>query len=184
MVETPRKATKTQPFMTPRRKLPWDTLLDGMPTPQTVGRTPSETLQDRLRAEGSVQTPSKKRQDDDSQTLSPSSPPFTTPTPSRFKDAGTPHAEDNLVDDVFSLLSEEKIHLPSKAATALRALLGKHARRAEGNSRSKEVLRLRIKAEEAKNMELSLRNNTLQAELEAAKATVEHLKWEMENGVD
>jgi hypothetical protein len=183
-VETPRKSARTETFMTPRRKLPWDTLLEGIPTPGTTGRTASE-LQNRLRLSGAEDTPSKTKQSkDSSQTLSSSSPPYATPTPSRFKDVGTPRPEDNLVDDVFRLLEEENVHLSSKVSTALRTVLDKHARKAEGNSRSKEVLRLRIKAEEAKNMELSLRNNTLQAELDAAKATVDHLKWEKENGVD
>lgn len=182
--ETPRKTAKTEPFMTPRRKLPWDTLLDGMPTPATIGRSGAE-LQTRLRFSAADDTPSRtKKSNDSSQTLSSPSPPYDTPTPARFKDMGTPRSEDSLVEDVSKLFKDENVHLSGRVAVALKSVLEKHARKAEGNSRSKEVLRLRLKAEEAKNMELSLRNNTLQAELEAAKATVDHLKWEKENGVD
>jgi cell division protein FtsB len=96
----------------------------------------------------------------------------------------TGQPEDTLVDDVFNFLNEENVNLSASASTGLTALLRKHARRAEGNNKAKEVLRLRIKAEEAKNMELSLRNNTLQAELEAARATVDLLQWEKEQGAD
>jgi hypothetical protein len=180
-VETPRKAARTETFMTPRRKLPWDTLLEGIPTPGTTGRTSSKT---RSPPAGADETPSRTKQSNDSsQTMSASSPTHTTPTPARFRDIGTPRPEDNLVEDVFTLLRNDKVHLNSKVSASLRSVLEKHARKAEGNSRSKEVLRLRIKAEEAKNLELSMRNNTLQAELEAAKATLDHMKWEMENDV-
>lgn len=186
-VETPRKSAKTETFMTPRRKLPWDTLLDGMPTPGTIGRSGSE-VQTRLpfvRFGAADDTPSKSKQSNDSsQTLSSPSPPYVTPTPTRFKDVGTPRLEDSLIEDVSKLLKEEKVHLSSKVATALKTVLEKHSRKAEGNYRSNEVLRLQLRAQEAKNMELTLRNNTLQAELEAAKATVEHLKWEKENDVN
>jgi hypothetical protein len=186
-VETPTKAIKTEPYTTPRRNQPWDNAPNGLHTPQTKSG-PSRAKPfppTSSRQEGSSVTPSKNNQhEESSQTLTPASSVFNTPTPSRFKDVGVVHTEDSLVDDVLNLFAEEDVRLPSKTAAALRTLLGKHARRVEGNNKSKEVLRLRIKAEEAKNLELSLRNNTLQAELDVAKATVDHLNWEKEHGSD
>jgi hypothetical protein len=172
-VETPRKAAKTESYMTPRRRLPWESLT-GIPTPSTKGKG-------REQDDSTIFTRSRnKREEDSSQTLSPGSPLFNTPTPSRFKDMSA----DSLVEEVFNLLDDHSVQLSNEAAAALKTLLTKHARRAEGNNRSKEVLRLRNKAEEAKVVELTHRNNTLQAELEAAKATVEHLNWEKEHGSD
>ncbi|KAF2277529.1 uncharacterized protein EI97DRAFT_416491 [Westerdykella ornata] len=181
--EPPRKATKQDMYTTPRRRLPWDNARGGIPTPQTDESRPMYQLQGGLREAGEFATPSKSRPSGAaSYSESPIPSPFQTPTPSRFKEPNTARSEMGLVDEVFQLLQEEKVHLHEQASAKLRAVLGKHSRRAEGNAKAKEVLRLRIKAEEAKNMELSLRNNTLQAELEAARATIDHLNWEKEHG--
>lgn len=181
--ETPRKAPKQNVFTTPRRKLPWDTARGGIPTPLTEGVASTDQLRGRSLPADELATPSKSRlSNGSSHTMSPAPSPFETPTPSRFKDVNTGRSEKGLVDEVFDLLEAERVGLDEPASIRLRSLLAKHSRRAEGNAKGKEVLRLRIEAEEAKNMELSLRNNTLQAELEVARATIDHLNWENEHG--
>lgn len=182
-VETPRKAARTDANTTPRRKLPWENTangIHGIPTPQTERRGPNDPFATRFsRPGGSLLTPSKIKEPegDDHYALTPSSSPFETPSPpTRFKDVAA-NSEDTLVRGVFKLLGEQHVHLPEQAETALRKLL---ARQAEGKKRGLELLRKEIKAKEAKITELTHRNNTLQAELEAARATVEHLNWENE----
>jgi hypothetical protein len=179
--ETPRKAAKTESHTTPRRRLPWDTersgAASGMPTPQTEPRT-KEPFQTRFaQPGGSFLTPSRFHDEDHRQTMTPASSPFDTPTPSRFKDV----KPDDIVQDVFGLLHEEGITLGTKTESNLKRLLEKHARRAEGANKGREVARLQIKAKDAKITELTHMNNTLQAEVEAAKATMEHMTWERDN---
>lgn len=186
-VETPRKTARIDDaHTTPKRRLPWDKPVNGIPTPQTERRAPEDPFATWFSYPGgSLLTPSKHKEpcDVSPDPLTPSSS-CETPTPSRFRDMTSARSDNSLVDDVFNLLNEEDVHISSKAAIALGNFLTKHARRAEGNNKSKEVLRLRIKAEEAKNAELTHRNNTLQAELEAAKATVSYVTWQRDNDPD
>ncbi|KAF2750919.1 hypothetical protein M011DRAFT_474405 [Sporormia fimetaria CBS 119925] len=183
--ETPSKSkvARNQLFSTPGSRNPGGDS-GTFPTPHTASRPVDK--QNHSKLGNSLVTPSRNKPTlySSQSTLPSNDSPAVTPTPSRIRAPGTPHAEDALFEDVFNLLKEEDVHLPPKASTALTQLLGKYVRRAEGVNKSKEVLRLRIKAEEAKNVELSHRSNTLQAELEAAKATIDHLKWERENGED
>lgn len=182
-VETPQKAARTDSHLTPRRRLPWDSTGNGLMTPKSQRGEFIEPFASRI---SNAASPPKTQQSSTSSVTVTASTPFDTPTPVRFREATTPsaHANETLVDDVFNVLSSEGLQLNAKVSAALKTVLLKHSRRAEGNNKAKEILRLRIKAEEAKNKELSLRNNTLQAELEVAKATVDHLQWENENGSD
>jgi hypothetical protein len=80
------------------------------------------------------------------------------------------------VRDVFGLLQHGSVTLPSTTETELQALLAKHSRSAEGYRKGREVSRKIIVAKEAKITELTYRIGTLEAELEAEKATVEYLQ--------
>jgi hypothetical protein len=183
--ETPSKAIKTSAFATPstRRKLPWQTDSKatvngtGLQTPQTGGRIHSDNpFSTRLNTPGSALfTPSKSMglDDDTHQATAPSSP-FETPTPSRFRNVST----EDLSQDVFNLLHDGHVQLSSETETALKGLLTKYAKSAEGLKRGRDVIRTTVKAKDAKITELAYRVSTLEAELEAEKAMVKHLQWE------
>jgi hypothetical protein len=183
--ETPSKAIKTSEFATPstRRKLPWQmgptatASTTGLQTPQTGGRIHGvDPFNTRLSTPASaLVTPSKSNglDDDSNHTTAPSSP-IETPTPSRFRNVS---AED-LSENVFNTLHDGNVRLSSETETALKALLTKYAKSAEGLKRGRDVIRTTVKAKDAKITELAYRISTLEAELEAEKAMVKHLQWE------
>ncbi|KAF3046533.1 hypothetical protein E8E12_010648 [Didymella heteroderae] len=180
-VETPRKAARTGDLTTPptRRVLPW--IMDkatvsnenGLQTPRTGRIAQADPSSSRLGS--SLLTPSRPT-DAAQQTATPYSSPFETPTPHRFKDVG----EDDLVQDVFTLLQDANIRLGPTTEANLRILLSKHTKAAEGLRRGRDVTRTTIKARDAKITELSYRVSTLEAELEADKAMVKHLQWQVQ----
>ncbi|KAF2650156.1 hypothetical protein K491DRAFT_683239 [Lophiostoma macrostomum CBS 122681] len=184
--ETPRKAARTESHTTPRRTLPWDTernvAAGSLPTPQTDQRTKDPFSTRFSQPGGSFLTPSRFHDEDaQRQTVTPASSPFDTPTPARFKDVGT-EKPDDIVQDVFGLLREEGVVLDTKPESSLRRLLEKHARRAEGANQGREVARRHMVAKDARITELTYKNNTLQAELEAEKATITMMVWERDKG--
>lgn len=189
-VETPSKAAKTTNFTTPapkRQKLPWQiepgssSRKNGLQTPQTD----QTTLQDNPFASkyptprGALFTPSKTDADEDQQVETPSS--FdATPTPNRFSNA----VNEDVVKDVFDLLKSSSVRLQEHTEKELRTLLVRHTKNTEGYKRGRDVIRSTVKAKEAKITELTYRINTLEAELEAEKAMVKHLRWETQNKSD
>ncbi|KAF1969157.1 hypothetical protein BU23DRAFT_243681 [Bimuria novae-zelandiae CBS 107.79] len=186
--ETPSKRprTETDAFTTPsrptRRKLPWQTddtpIPNALPTPQTESRT-SNFFPTRFAApQGSLLTPSRHRSSDDSAIMTPGSSPNETPTPVRFKDV----PPSDLVRDVFGLLSEANVQMNEQTRKNLTAVLSRHATIIEGVKKGRKVARASITAKIAKVTELTYRVSTLEAELEAEKAKVNHLKWSLEHG--
>jgi hypothetical protein len=183
-VETPSKAIKTSEYATPstRRKLPWQKdpptagSGHGLVTPQTGRRTTGDPFNTRLTTPGgALVTPSRHHDfdDDTHQTATPSSS-FGTPTPNRFQNV----SPDDLVRDVFVLLQDGNVRLATDTQAELQDLLTKHAKSAEGFRRGRDVIRSTVKAKDAKITELAYRVSTLEAELEAEKAMVQHLQWE------
>lgn len=179
-VETPRKVARTSELTTPstRRVLPWNmdkttvSNENGLRTPQTGRIAKAELFSSRLGS--SLLTPTRPA-DALQQTATPSSSPFETPTPDRFKDVGG----DDLVHDVLTLLQDANVRLSSAAEVDLKTLLSRHTKAAEGLRRGRDVTRTTIKARDAKIAELSYRVNTLEAELEAERAMVKHLQWQI-----
>lgn len=182
-LETPRKAARTSELTTPstRRVLPWKldkttvSNEDGLRTPQTGRNAKAEPFSSRF---GSSLLTSTRPTDASQQTATPSSSPFDTPTPNRFKDVGG----DDLVHDVLILLQDANVRLSSAAEVDLKALLARHTKAAEGLRRGRDVTRTTIKARDAKIAELSYRVSTLEAELEAERAMIKHLQWQMTPG--
>ncbi|KAJ4296186.1 hypothetical protein N0V90_006230 [Kalmusia sp. IMI 367209] len=190
-VETPSKRPRTDTFATPsrstRRKLPWQTddnpTTGALPTPQTEQRTSNDPFPTRFSAPGgSMLTPSRCRQGDDSHTVTPADSPNATPTPSRFKDVGPAPGDNDLVRDVFGVLGEANVQLNNQTRNNLTAVLSRHATVAEGVKKGRDVARASITAKTAKVTELTYRVSTLEAELEAEKAKVSHLQWSLEHG--
>lgn len=185
-VETPSKAVKTSNIATPatgRRQLPWQ--MDqpiagsshGLQTPQSERRIPGDPFASRYAAAGaSLFTPVKEEKDGSHQTATPSSS-FETPTPSRFRNA----VAEDVIQDIFGILQEADVRMRVQTENELKSLLSKHAKSAEGYKRGREVLRTTVKARDAKVTELNYRISTLEAELEAERATVKHLQWELQN---
>jgi hypothetical protein len=119
-----------------RRILPWNkdsknvATFSGLQTPQTSHVIKTEPLlTPSLPADGAHRS------------ARPSSSPFETPTPTRFKDVGL----DDLAHDVFALLQAEQVSLGVATETSLRALLSKHQKAAEGFRRGRDVTRSSIK---------------------------------------
>lgn len=180
--ETPNKAIKTSTLTTPsaRRKLPWQaeksaTSCVGLQTPQTDCRAGGDPFNKRLPA---PTPPSVAKHDSNIHRNTTSPPCFDTPTPNRFKDVG----ENDLIQDVLGLLQAASVRLDVSKTNDLKALLSKHAHSAEGYRRGRDVLRTTIKAKDAKITELTYRISTLEAELEAEKVAMEHLRWEAQTG--
>ncbi|KAJ4355300.1 hypothetical protein N0V95_003055 [Ascochyta clinopodiicola] len=177
-VETPRKAARTSDFVTPsaRRTLPWNkggaaASASELQTPQTSRTVQVNPFSSTLSK--SPFTPSRPT-DAAPQTATPSSSPYETPTPRRFKDV----SGDDLVRDVFGFLQDVNITLGTQTERDLSNLLSKHVKTAEGLKRGRDVTRTTIKARDAKITELTYRIGTLEAELEAEKTMVKHLQWE------
>ena len=176
-VDTPHNISRTSEMTTPstRRILPWNkddktvAAFPGLQTPQTSHNTKTEPLliPSRL-ADGAHRT------------ATPSISPFETPTPTRFKDVGL----NDSIDDVFALFQADQVKLGAATEIKLRTLLSKHQKAAEGIRRGRDVARSSIKAKDAKLIELSYRISTLEAELEAERAVVRHLQWEIETAGD
>jgi hypothetical protein len=180
--ETPRKVARIQNFETPaRRKLPWDMNKDSnravntMPTPETGRRGPGDLFSTHFPQPGSSKM--KELEEDSYQAMTPSSS-MDTPTPSRFRDAGT--IGPDLARDVFKCLRENNVQLSEDTETALTNVLKKHAKMTEGLRLGREASRKEVKAKEARIAELTLRNNTLQAEQEALEAKMKVVTWETE----
>lgn len=179
-VETPRKVARTSECATPstRRKLPWNqdhqlaAKASEIQTPQTTRTVCADPFSSRL---GRPMATSSRPVGDAHQTATPSSSPYETPTPIRFKDVGG----DDLVRDVMGLLQDASVKLSATTEKDLGTLLLKHAKTAEGLKRGRDVTRTTIKARDAKITELTYRISTLEAELEAEKAMVKHLQWEV-----
>jgi len=192
-IETPSKKAKTESFTTPltvptRRKLPWqkddEPIRNGLQTPQTEPRDRDVFRTPAAAPVSTFVTPSISKQSDSasSQTLTPGSSPVNTPTPSRFKDAGTSNTDGELAHDIFGVLQEGNTILNEQTRRNLTAVLSKHATIADGVRKGRDVARATIKAKDAKATELTYRVNTLEAELEAERATVKHLQWKAESG--
>ena len=109
--------------------------------------------------------------------------PQTTPTPSRFKDAiSGQEAGLDLTSDVLNVLQQHKVRLDNDAQSSLKELLDRNSLRIQGIIKGRDISRLQIKAKDAKIAEQHLRISTLEAELEAERAMVQHLRWERQNG--
>lgn len=109
--------------------------------------------------------------------------PQTTPTPSRCKDALAPSDPNiDLNTEVMNVLNLHNFRLDNSTRGDLEDVLQRITLRVQGIARGRDVSRLQIKAKDAKITEQQLRITTLEAELEAERAMVHHLRWERENG--
>lgn len=100
----------------------------------------------------------------------------------RYKDAGGAGMDADLAQEVFGVLEEANVVLSEQTRKNLAAVLSRHATLAEGVKKGRDVARASAKAKDARVTELTYRVSTLEAELEAEKATVKHLEWKAASG--
>ncbi|KAI9874097.1 MAG: hypothetical protein M1830_009292 [Pleopsidium flavum] len=170
--ETPRKAARTDIFTTPgkRRHEEMENGAGGWPTPspEDAFTTPSTGLRGMdLFSTGSA-----------AGLLSPAE----TPTPQRFKDAIINGSGEKfeLVKDVIQTLQESFVHMDETAREAIKTVLTKHALKAQGIAKGRDISRLAIKSKDAKITELQGRIADLEAERETNRAVIRHLRRDME----
>ncbi|OAL55818.1 hypothetical protein IQ07DRAFT_583259 [Pyrenochaeta sp. DS3sAY3a] len=174
-VETPIKSVKTTSFATPASARRYPPFQMGQPS-STTSDDPFASK--ALPPKAIPLTPVRVRDDEIHHPVTPSSSLGTlTPTPSKTLSV----VAEDLVKDVFSLLQDAGVQLPSHTEIALSNMLSKREKSAEGYKRGREVIRATVKAKDAKIIELNYRINTLEAELEAEKAMVKHLQWEAQD---
>lgn len=175
--ETPRKAIKTGVYDTPattgnRRPLPWMDNSSAKNTPNADHglQTPSKTT-----TLPSLPTLSHSRL---SENITHTTTPEPTPTPSRFKDAlSNSPSSSNLTKEVFILLTTSSISLSTDTSASLRALLNKHELMTQGIIKGRDIVRLALKAKDAKVAELSARISALEAEREIDRARIRGLRF-------
>jgi len=172
--ETPRKAIKASPFMTPGSKRKRDE--DSLPTPATgnsddVFITPSTT-----RLKGGMW--------DGNERLGLRSP-SQTPTPSRFRDVSVDpnnsHNGYDITNEVMSLLRDQRID--EETTSNLRELLNKHALKISGIAKGRDITRLALKSKDAKIAELQQKITRLETEREMDKTVIRHFKSDMAQNV-
>lgn len=177
--ETPRKkAQKTDSYATPastaKRQLPWiDYSAEAPLSASSAARTTTAATPSRSMVPDSLPTPSLTKP-----SAKASAGADTTPTPgTRFRDAlaDTP-GPSALMDDVLDTLRASRIALAPDAAGRLRAVLHTHHLRAQGISRGRDMVRLALKARDAKIVELGARIQALEAEREVDRARIRGLR--------
>ena len=170
---TPRKAVKTNPFITPHTKRKRDE--DSLLTPITTSKkddfpsapSPSRRYGSKLNA-NELFVPRKSAQ---------------TPTPNRFHNAETAEAHDDsaqsydTTEEVMSILKDQQID--DETTSKLRGLLNKHALRVSGIVKGRDITRVALKAKDAKIAELQQKVMTLETEREMDKTIIGHFKKDM-----
>jgi hypothetical protein len=177
--ETPRKAIKTDPFMTPCSKRKRGE--EALPTPLTG------TVQDE-----DVFTSSTGRLKgymwDGNERFGLRSPSATS-TPGRFRDTSVvddpaeekPKNGYDIIEEVMELLKDRNID--GDTTGNVRQLLGKHAIKISGIARGRDITRVALKAKDAKIAELQQKITALEKEREMDKTIIRHFKSDMEESI-
>ncbi|KAI9847180.1 MAG: hypothetical protein M1837_003043 [Sclerophora amabilis] len=184
--ETPRKAARTQVATSPgkrRRSItpPSDWLTpsstDGEPDDDVfLTPTPARNLFPAAHVQSS---PVPGQENEGSGMLSPS----ITPMSQRYKDNGT-NGDPDIVAEVIGLLREKKVDIKGDILVALKDMLGRHARRAQGIAKGRDFARLAVKAKDVKIAELNYRVASLEVERETDRTVIMGLRREQASGRD
>ncbi|TAQ89560.1 hypothetical protein B7494_g2122 [Chlorociboria aeruginascens] len=167
--ETPRKASKTDNFMTPGSKRRREA--EAFPTPMTGGSS------------GNVLTkPSKTRKNggmwDGNEPFGLG--PAATPTPSRFRDPlkSDHHGESpqsyDISEEVMELLKGQDID--KDIDSKLREVLNRHALKISGIARGRDITRVALKSKDSKIADLQQKIATLESQREMDIAVIKRLK--------
>jgi len=173
--ETPRKAIKTTAYATPattgKRQLPWlDQTSERTPNPP---ETPSKSI--------TLPTPSKSNTlptPHRAGMITPrTSTTSTTPTPSRFHNPlATSSTSSSFTSEVFTLFNSGSAYLPQETANQVRSILDNHDLKYQGVVKGRDIVRLALKARDAKVAELNARIASLEAEREFDRARIRGLR--------
>jgi hypothetical protein len=174
--ETPRKAIKANPYMTPgtKRKREEYSLV-----------TPITTKKDDILSG----PPLSRRYDGRSEVHKTFGPRDTaqTPTPNRFHDAESTGAQEestisyDTTEEVMELLKDE--HIDEETSSKLRELLNKQALRVSGIAKGRDITRVALKAKDSKIAELQQKITALNAEREMDKTIIEHFKRDVAQSI-
>jgi hypothetical protein len=178
--ETPRKAVKTDTFVTPgsKRKRGEDTLL----TPISGG------IKDENLFTSSSTGRLKGHMWDGNEPFGLRSP-SATPTPSRFRDAveglelsaeKTKQGYD-ITEEVMGLLKDQ--HIDDETWSILKELLSKYAMKTSGIAKGRDITRIALKAKDAKIAELQQKITALETEREMDKTIIRHFKSDMAQSI-
>jgi hypothetical protein len=171
--ESPRKAPKASPFMTPGNKRKRDA--EFLSTPDT--RTSDDVFGSTTRRNGGMW--------DGNEPFGLRSP-AKTPTPGRFRDtiealdgqAESKQSQD-LVKEVMNLLKDQKIE--PTVASNLRELLAKHSLKYSGIVKGRDITRIALTAKDKKIADLQQRITALETQCAMDKTIIKHFKDEMAN---
>jgi hypothetical protein len=176
--ETPRKTLKVDIFSTPGSRGKRDES-EAWPTPSTR----------RIQSDDIFTTPSTTRLRGgmwDGNERSGLMSPSITPTPARFRDINQPletaESTSDLKDyditkEVMEILKEQS--LDEETTTKVRQVLNKHALKAQGIARGRDITRMALKTKESRIAELEQRIVELQNERELDKVIIKHFKSDM-----
>ncbi|KAL9085350.1 MAG: hypothetical protein Q9165_007641 [Trypethelium subeluteriae] len=158
---TPAKS-RDELLVTPkRRKLPWMRDSDAPASTGSIKEafaTPSNRV---------ITTPSDRL----STVASRQQAPDTTPTPARFRNADVPGTGvDQLEEETLSVLRDRKIQIDQATRHAIHESFASYDRKVQGFIQGRDMLRLTIKARDAKITELQHCIATLEAEREIDRA--------------
>jgi hypothetical protein len=179
--QTPRKAMKTDPFMTPGSKRKREE--DSLPTPVTGGMRG----QDVFTSSSSGRVKAEEAWDGSSSFGLRS--PFATPTPSRFRDIAEsedPASEKDkpgydITDEVMDVLKGQ--HIDEDTSASLRHLLAIHAMKVSGIAKGRDITRVALKSKDAKIAELQQKITALETEREMDKTIIRHFKSDMAESI-
>lgn len=174
--ETPRKAAKTNPYITPGTKRTWDE--QSLLTPVTKHKDDFSAAPSYARQYGSKSNINE---------------PFglqnraQSPTPIRIQDPNPSESHDDptqsydTTEEVLSLLQNQKID--EEMTSKLRTLLDKHALRVSGIVKGRDITRVALKAKDAKIAELQQKISALETEREMDKTIISHVKRDMAQSI-
>ncbi|KAI4242548.1 MAG: hypothetical protein LQ352_007207 [Teloschistes flavicans] len=170
--ETPRKALKTDSFVTPAKRRFSDFnngSEDAWPTSSNAGDddvfvTPSTSFKTNGLLTSGMVTPST----------------VDTPTPRRFKDPFQSGQDSELTSEVLRTLRKHGVVASLESRAELKAICDKHTLSARGVMRGRDISRAMVNTKNEKISELQETIAALQAERETSRAMIRHLRRDME----
>ena len=104
--------------------------------------------------------------------------PVSTPTPQRFRSTPTENTE--VGTKILEGLQELYVPLPDEAIAVVKGICHTFTRRAQGIAKGRDISRRAIRAQDDKIVELQENIAMLEAEREADRAVIRHLRMEIE----
>ncbi|KMK60532.1 PX domain-containing protein [Aspergillus fumigatus Z5] len=159
--EGPRKAPRTESFMSPGKRKLSDIENDGRQSTATF--TPTSIFSSRTQTR-----------------LPPASAEVSmTPTPGRYRNVLSTDARDDFSElglQALKILESHKVVVPKQAQDELLALLNKHDLKMKGIMRGRDISRIALKKHEETIMKLNERITSLESQREMDRAIIDGLR--------